>query len=128
MTVPACCECHSQKDRCDPPGVRSDGSSEVPFVQAVMAGCDGLSSESGGSPLVVTGLLKEMTRWQWAPRFEWDGDDAFCDGLASLAEFVVHSVQRCTTPEARIFLARLFTLLLDIIDRNLTYGPLDVEP
>lgn len=124
-TVAACRECHSLKDRHAVPGLHRDGTVDEPVWKSILEGMadlpPALDATTGDRvPVVLFALYEYMTDWHEAQRVDWNGGSWLPDQVELLAGVTATSVAACTTPEARIFVARLFTTYLDRVDDALT--------
>jgi hypothetical protein len=127
VTVPACRECHSLKDRCGMVGFHRDGTPDPPVLAAIWKGVEPLppaiDASTGASVPVAMFVL-----WEWycdvcdAGAVGWDGVYDALDWIETLGQHVAWSIPQCTTPEARIWLAQAFNLCLDRLDDAIRQG------
>lgn len=123
-TVATCRECHSLKDRCDLIGIRHDGNVDEPVFAAMMKGFESLpkpvivdygdgSERVPGVVFLLHVLIENLSRAdaEAAWGIAWEVD--------RVANKVAEAVPRCSTPEARIGLARIFASCLDELDGRL---------
>jgi hypothetical protein len=125
-TVPTCIECHSQKDRCHPLGSLPDGTPDGPVFNAIVEGmaelAPAIDATTGARvPLVAWTIQEHMFDVLDTGNRDRNGSDGMVAQIEQTADFVAWSIAECTTPEARIWLARAFACYLDMLDDALLH-------
>lgn len=118
--VAACHECHTCKDLTEFGVHHINGELVVDehIFKSIMAGMADLppavDAETGESVPFVMFVLQELL----ADLHETGQVESYglADSVETYAGFVRSQVRKCTTPEARIWLARAFCLYLDVVD------------
>jgi hypothetical protein len=113
-TVPACRECHRQKE-----GAPIDDQAVLEAAVRGMAGLPALwvvgdDLEAERVPLIVCWLYEHIRH----PVVAGDGP-YWLQTVEGEARTILEEIAGCSTPEARIWLAHVFTFYLDQLDRAL---------
>jgi hypothetical protein len=102
-----------------------DGTPDWPVFNAIIEGmaelAPAIDATTGSRVPFVAWMLNEyMCDVLDTGHWDWNGSDSMVAQIEQAAGFVAWSIAECTTPEARIWLARVFAGYLDMLDGALS--------